>query len=53
MTEIQITAAIADERINFSELFTNEFPSVRDNVSVVRQSYSFFTENVQNALLFS
>jgi len=53
MTEIQITAAIADERISFSELFTNEFPSVRDNVSVVRQSYDFFTENMQNALLFS
>ena len=38
MTETQITAAIADERIIFSELFTSEFPSVRNNVSVVRQS---------------
>lgn len=52
MTERKITAATADERISFSELFTNEFPSVRNNVSVVRQSYDFFTKNMQNELLF-
>ena len=52
MTERKITAAIADERISFSELFTNEFPSVRNNVSIALHSYTFFTENVQNALLF-